>query len=164
MPRKRPAELRAARARPGFRFRPVPPVHIPGLRLGTCLAIRRVELADGRTPLIPGVVLWPGATARALHRFRGFLASPPGRRPRYPEYAECSCPGCCVADDVTCARDILAEVLLRLPPAARSDLGRTVRALDEEFLRRTLPDPFARSGWNGHLWWHRRLRGERRPR
>ncbi|MFC9976186.1 hypothetical protein ACFVH6_35360 [Spirillospora sp. NPDC127200] len=45
-----------------------------------------------------------------------------------------------------------------LPPAARAELVRLVRPLDEEFMRKTLPNPFADRGtWRTEYWWYRRL-------
>ncbi|WP_327420405.1 hypothetical protein OG612_38345 [Streptomyces sp. NBC_01527] len=98
----------------------------------------------------------PGATARALRRYQAFL-QPPGRRPLYPQDAHCSCSGCSF-DDVRHARDVLEEVLQRLPFRARAELKHQVTALDAVYLDRTLPDPFAdRRQWRVDLWWHRRL-------
>ncbi|MFF5471590.1 hypothetical protein [Streptomyces achromogenes] len=128
-----------------------PPVRrLHGLSWRTSLAIARVETASGDYDL------FPGATDRALRRYRGFLR-PPGRRPRYPREAGCACRSCAF-DDVRHARDVLDSVLRRLPPAPRAELGRRVRALDAEYLARTLPDPFAvRRQWRADLWWRRRL-------
>jgi hypothetical protein len=95
--------------------------------------------------------MFVGATDQALRRYRAFL-SPPGRRPLYPEPAECSCRDCSF-DDVRHARDVLESVLTQLPPPARRELGRLIAPLDAAYRRRTLPDPFARAG----PWWHRRL-------
>ncbi|SEE25426.1 hypothetical protein [Streptomyces sp. Ag109_O5-10] len=101
----------------------------------------------------------PGATDRALRRYRAF-PQPPGRRPRYPQDAECSCRGCSF-DDVRHARDVLAEVLRQLPPRSRARLARQVRALDAGYAaERTPPDPFAADRqWRSDLWWRRRLTG-----
>ncbi|MEU4399028.1 hypothetical protein [Micromonospora orduensis] len=57
-------------------------------------------------------------------------------------------------------RDVLGEALRRLPAAARRELQRLVDPLDEEFLRKTLPDARAaeRSTWNAQAWWRQRLR------
>ncbi|MDY0813296.1 hypothetical protein [Kitasatospora purpeofusca] len=97
-----------------------------------------------------------GATDRALRRYREFL-NPPGRRPLYPQKSHCSCSGCSF-DDVRHARDVLEEILERLPERARAELGRLVEPLDTAFLRRTLPDPFAhRRQWRTEFWWYRRL-------
>ncbi|MEV8455391.1 hypothetical protein AB0467_25840 [Streptomyces sp. NPDC052095] len=56
------------------------------------------------------------------------------------------------------ARDVLDMVLRRLPDRPRVELGRHVASLDAVYLRRTLPDPFARHRqWRSDLWWRRRL-------
>jgi hypothetical protein len=52
------------------------------------------------------------------------------------------------------ARDDLERVLTILPPRARAELRRIVAPLDDEFWRRTLPDPHASADVP---WWHRRL-------
>ncbi|MGX9882563.1 hypothetical protein [Streptomyces sp. NPDC002276] len=102
----------------------------------------------------------PGATDGALRRYRAFLQSP-GRRPLYPQDAECSCRGCSL-DDVRHARDVLEEVLRQLPPRPRAQLERQVRDLDVKYIERTLPDPFAdERQWRSDLWWRRRLSGGR---
>ncbi|MFE1317998.1 hypothetical protein [Kitasatospora phosalacinea] len=102
--------------------------------------------------------VYPGATDRALRRYRAFTL-PPGRRPRCPQDAQCSCRGCSF-DDVRHARDVLDEVLRALPPRARAELGRRVAVLDAAYLRCTLPDPFAdRRQWRADRWWRRRLAG-----
>ncbi|GHF66543.1 hypothetical protein GCM10018783_39640 [Streptomyces griseosporeus] len=131
-----------------------PPGRIHGLSPLTSLAVHRVER------LSADYYVYPGATARALRRYEAF-ARAPGRRPRYPQDAECSCRGCSF-DDVRHARDVLAEVLRHLPPRARAELGRRVAVLDAGYLRRTLPDPFAEQRqWGSGLWWRRRLAGGR---
>ncbi|MFR9797432.1 hypothetical protein ACL02U_16200 [Streptomyces sp. MS06] len=100
--------------------------------------------------------VFPGATAHALRRYRAFL-EPSGRRPLYPQDAHCSCRGCSL-DDVRHARDVLEEVLQRLPSRSRAELKRRVARLDAGYLERTLPDPFAeRRQWRADLWWRRRL-------
>lgn len=97
-----------------------------------------------------------GATERALRCYHAFL-HPPGRRPRYPRAAMCSCRGCSF-DDVRHARDVLDEVMRRLPPRARAELARRVAPLDAAYRTRTLPDPFARERqWRSEVWWRRRL-------
>ncbi|WP_437045455.1 hypothetical protein [Streptomyces sp. enrichment culture] len=104
--------------------------------------------------------LYPGATDRALRRYRAFLG-PAGRRPLYPQVAECSCRGCSF-DDVRHARDVLAEVLRQLPFRARAELKRKVACLDAVYIERTLPDPFAGDRqWRSDRWWRRRLAGGR---
>ncbi|MGW0943455.1 hypothetical protein ACWD4O_13020 [Streptomyces sp. NPDC002623] len=149
MPRNRPGALRARETpdtRP--RTREIPqPERIPGLSARTSLAIHQVEQESG------GYFLFPGATERALRRYRRFLR-PPGRGILYPRTSACpSCPGCGL-DDVRHARDILDETLSRLPPDPRAELARAVRALDRGYLHRTLPDPLQP---RSVPWWHRRL-------
>ncbi|MFK0280701.1 hypothetical protein ACIQVL_09550 [Streptomyces sp. NPDC090499] len=150
MPRRRPGALRAERLfRAGWAL---PPERIHGLSARTSTAVDRVERLSG------DYYVHPGATDRALRRYRAFL-QPPGRRPRYPQDAECSCRGCSF-DDVRHARDVLAQVLRQLPPRPRAQLERQVRTLDARYLARTLPDPFAADRqWRSDLWWRRRLTG-----
>ncbi|GHD78457.1 hypothetical protein GCM10010317_097790 [Streptomyces mirabilis] len=152
MPRKRPAALRAEQTlRVAWGL---PPDRIHGLSARTSFAIGRVErLSDD-------YYVYPGATDRALRRYRAFL-QPPGRRPLYPRDAECSCRGCSF-DDVRHARDVLGEVLRQLPAWAHVELERRVRALDTRYVERTLPDLFAaHRQWRPDLWWRRRLAGGR---
>ena len=152
MPRRRPGALRAEQAcHPGT----TTPVQINGLSLGASLAIHRVESRSSDD------YLFTGAARHALRRYRAFLR-PPGHRPLYPQYAECSCPGCSF-DDVTHARDVLEFILDRLPPRARTELTRLLKPLDTRYLMRTLPDPFGcrRPRYSmfsrRQYWWHRRL-------
>ncbi|GGS82049.1 hypothetical protein [Streptomyces cinerochromogenes] len=148
MPRKRPGALRSRQ--PSRAPRDLPTRRIHGLSPRTSRAIEHVErLSDD-------YYLYPGATARALRRYRAFLG-PPGRRPLYPRLSGCDCRGCSF-DDVRHARDVLEEVLRQLPPRPRAELRRRVRVLDAAYAARTLPDPFAgRRQWHAHLWWRRRL-------
>ncbi|MFG3016336.1 hypothetical protein ACGFZB_39035 [Streptomyces cinerochromogenes] len=148
MPRKRPGALRARQ--PSRAPRGLPAQRIHGLSLRTSRAIERVErLSDD-------YYLYPGATDRALRRYREFL-SPPGRRPRYPQPSGCDCRGCSFRD-VRHARDVLEDVLRQLPPRPRAELRHRVRPLDAAYAARTLPDPFAgRRQWRAYLWWRRRL-------
>ncbi|MFI5763473.1 hypothetical protein ACIA8F_21350 [Streptomyces sp. NPDC051563] len=149
MPRRRPRALREEQALSHVGG-PTPPFRIHGLSTGASLAVHRIE------GLSRGSSIHPGATDRALRRYREFL-HPPGRRPLYPQEAFCSCSWCSF-DDVRHARDVLNEVLERLPERARGELGRLVKPLDALFLRRTLPDPFAhRRPWRARLWLYRRL-------
>lgn len=144
MPRSRPGAIRAAQpTRPAWHFRP--PARIPGLSLATSLEILRAE----KRSALPGV--FTGMTAAALRQYQAF-ARPPGHGPRYPQEAECSCPGCSL-DDVRYAREVLDHVVRSLPPRARAELRGRILALDKAFLRCTLPDPFA----DNECWWHRRL-------
>jgi hypothetical protein len=148
MPRKRPGALRADQSlRVAWGL---PPERIHGLSARTSVAIAQVERASD------DYYVYPGATDRALRRYRAFL-QPPGRRPLYPQEAECSCRGCSF-DDVRHARDVLEEVLQQLPSWPRAQLERQVRALDARYVQRTLPDPFAADRqWRSDLWWRRRL-------
>ncbi|SCG59319.1 hypothetical protein GA0070613_3080 [Micromonospora inositola] len=95
--------------------------------------------------------LFLGTVSAALGHYRQFLAQP--GRWRYVPNNDCAC---C---DIRESRDTLEEALRALPPPARAELGRMVAALDAEFLRRTLPDPwFPRiSPWHASRpwWWHR---------
>jgi hypothetical protein len=92
----------------------------------------------------------PGIVARALARFDRAFAQP-GRFLNAPEAWE---PGLEIED----ARDDLEEVLRRLPSGARADLGRLVHRIDEEFERRTLPDPGPMPEWTAGRWWWWRIR------
>jgi hypothetical protein len=89
----------------------------------------------------------PNAVAHALSRFERVFKQPG----RYLHASEAWSPGLEVED----ARDDLERVMLHLPPGARRDLGRLVTRIDEEFERRTLPEPnnieFEMFGW----WWTR---------
>ncbi|MFF4536111.1 hypothetical protein [Streptomyces aureus] len=149
MPRRRSGALRAQYQGPRVWEDP-PPSRIHGLSARTSLAIHRVE------GLSSDYYVFPGATVRALRRYRAFL-QPPGRRPLYPQDTHCSCRGCSFGD-VRHARDVLEEVLQRLPPRPSAELKRQVAHLDAVCLERTLPDPFAhRRQWRADLWWRRRL-------
>lgn len=151
MPRRRPGALRVAHYVPRVSEGP-PPDRIHGLSARTSLAIHRVER------LSTDYFVYHGATDRALRRYQTFLA-PPGRRPLYPQDAECSCRGCSF-DDVRHARDVLELVLGQLPVRARAELARQVGPLDAVYRKRTLPDPFADlRQWRSDLWWRRRLAG-----
>ncbi|MEV5848316.1 hypothetical protein AB0M32_40775 [Streptomyces sp. NPDC051985] len=150
MPRRRPGVLRAEQE-PRVEWS-VPAGRIHGLSARTSAAIDRTERLSG------DYYVYPGATDRALRRYRAFLRVP-GRRPLYPQDPECSCRGCSF-DDVRHARDVLAEVVRQLPLRPRAELAHTVRALDDRYVMRTLPDPFAADRqWGSDLWWRRRLAG-----
>ncbi|WP_405715418.1 hypothetical protein OG264_37430 [Streptomyces xanthophaeus] len=149
MARRRPRALRAEQS-VSHVWGPTPPLRIHGLSTRASLAVHRVEYLSG------SFYIHPGATDCALRRYREFL-HPPGRRPLYPRESYCSCTWCSF-DDVRHARDVLEEVLERLPERARAELSRLVKSLDAVFLHRTLPDPFAhRRQWRTQLWWYRRL-------
>jgi hypothetical protein len=98
MPRRRPGALRAKQRGPQAWEKP-PPNRIHGLSSRTSLAIHRVERLSG------DYYVFPGATDQALRRYQAFL-EPPGRRPLYPQDAECSCRSRSF-DDVRHARDVL---------------------------------------------------------
>ncbi|MFD7713803.1 hypothetical protein ACFV6E_03965 [Streptomyces sp. NPDC059785] len=166
MPRSRPGVLRTRRAKPRRSYRgaapwwgePLPkpwPTSIERLSSRTVSAIHREECRHRPG----GGDLWPGATESALRAYRAFLARP-GRH-LYLRRSRCPCDGCERQENVASTRDVLEVVLRRLPPCARRDLAALVAKLDEELLRRTLPDPFAhRQPWRGDAWWHRRIYDE----
>src|SRR5262245_44075577 len=114
MPRNRPRTLRVAPRRHARAWEGVPPGRIGRLSTRTSLAIHRVERDSA------DYYVYTGATALALSRYRAFVLSP-GRRPLYPQDAECSCRGCSL-DDVRHARDVLDGVLQQLPARARVEL------------------------------------------
>lgn len=143
MPRRRPGALRAEQWRPSSG---VPARRVTGVSALTRVAIRRVEAE----------CLSPDAVAVALARFESFLR----RSDRYLWLPgiEMDCPCCSPLE----ARDDLETVLSRLPPKARADLMRRLSWADEQFERRTLPDPVARqiAVWQpGEAWWRQRLAG-----
>ncbi|MFC4566071.1 hypothetical protein ACFO4E_29805 [Nocardiopsis mangrovi] len=150
MPRNRPGALRARRPLPRISA-DTPPKPIDGLSLRTCRAVHTVEALPGGFPV------FPGCAELALRRYREFLSAP-GGRPLYPRPAPCQC-RICAMDDVTHARDVLEAVMVRLPVRPRAELRRLAAPLDTAFLRRTLPDPRARSGssWPAEPWWHHRI-------
>ncbi len=47
--------------------------------------------------------------------------------------------------------------MLHLPPGAKRDLGRLITRIDEEFERRTLPEPSSLE-WAMMGWWWTRMR------
>lgn len=147
MPRKRPGALRAAPDRTPVWL--CEPGRIDTLSLATSAAVRRVEYAH------EWYEMYPGVTSVALLRYRLFLARP--GRLLYPSLALCTCRGCSL-DDVTHARDALAEVLDLLPARPRAELSRLVTRLDRRMLRRTLHSPHAESHpWRSRAWWRMRL-------
>lgn len=140
MARRPPGAIRSQRWPARSDTRPIR--QIPGISRRTLSTIHRIEAQH----------LGRGAVAKALHQYERFLRQ--SGRYLYLPWDECPC---C---DPTDARDILEEALRRLPPAARAGLGRIVAPLDEEFLRRTLPDPRAASvsSWHAAAWWRQRIR------
>ncbi|MEU1543907.1 hypothetical protein ABZ461_38660 [Actinacidiphila glaucinigra] len=91
--------------------------------------------------------MWPNAVANALSHFEWAFK----QHGRYLNASEAVSPGIEVED----ARDDLEWAMRVLPPGAKRDLGRLITRIDEEFERRTLPEPnnieWAMEGW----WWTR---------
>ncbi|MFG1780739.1 hypothetical protein ACGFIG_30485 [Micromonospora sp. NPDC049048] len=142
MARKSPGALRAQSRLAGRSGGKTSP--IDGLSSRANAAIVRLQL---RHPKI-------GSVATALTSYRRAI----WRSGRWLELlGDCPCPSC----DPVGQRDILEGAMRRLPPAARRELRRVVDALDEEFLRKTLPDPRAAelNAWDAQAWWRHRLRG-----
>ena len=134
MPRRRPKAVRAERWRPRWQY---PVLRVPGVSARTRAAIRRIEDQE----------MWPNAVAKALSIF-GWALDQPGR---YLDASAFESPG--VGD----ARDDLELAMLYLPLGAKRDLGRLVTRIDEEFERRTLPEPNY-SEWATTRWWWTRMR------
>ncbi|MFG2983450.1 hypothetical protein ACGFYQ_19740 [Streptomyces sp. NPDC048258] len=157
MPRKRPGALRAERG--GFEGRRPP------------AWAWELPSVDRLSPAPSAEVHWAlgarsGNVAGLLSMYRRFLRTP-GRR---LWLVTSGCPGCpgCALDDVAVVRDELAGHYRALPPEARRALGRVLRLLDEEFRRRTFPDPdppaahWADRSGGPYAWWHRRLYADHR--
>ncbi|MET7950800.1 hypothetical protein [Micromonospora sp. NPDC005324] len=142
MARRSPGALRALLKSAGRNAGKIRP--IDGLSNGTNAAIARLERGQ------PGI----GSVATALDGYRRTIR----RSGRWLDLSpdNCPCPGCGNAVE---QRDVLGDALRRLPAAARRELQRVVDPLDEEFLRKTLPDPRAAklSSWHAQAWWRQRL-------
>jgi hypothetical protein len=108
------------------------------LRRGAQAAVKRPEAQR----------FGPGYLSEALGQYEQFLRQP--GRWIYVPLADCPC------HDVLGGRDNLQAMLHALPSAARRELRQIVARLDEEFERRTLPNPHAPAE-PGNAWWHRRL-------
>jgi hypothetical protein len=93
--------------------------------------------------------MWPNAVAIALSRFEWAFMQPV----RYLNASEAVSPGIEVED----ARDDLERAMWHLPPGAKRDLGRLITRIDEEFERRTLPEP-NNVEWSTLGWWWTRMR------
>jgi hypothetical protein len=138
MPRRSPGALRAQKrlSRGGSRQFS----QISGLGRSAQAAVRRLE-ADR---------FYPGYLRDGLDQFEQFLRSP--GRLLYVPLADCPC------HDPVYGRDTVEAMLNALPLRARRELREIVALLDDEFERRTLPDPTAPVEL-GAGWWHRRLTG-----
>lgn len=95
--------------------------------------------------------LWAERVSPALDRYRSFLRQP--GRWLYLPLSDCPC-----CDPVD-ARDDLDAALRVLPRRDRAELRRILAPLDDDFRRRTLPDPTAwsLSLWHASAWWRQRL-------
>lgn len=104
----------------------------------------RADRPEARDP-------WAERVSRALDQYRRFLRQP-GRWLHVP-WTDCLC-----CDPVE-ARDELEAALRALPRRDRAELRRVLAPLDDEFRRRTLPDPAASSlsSWHAEAWWRQRL-------
>lgn len=136
MPRKRPHTLRRVRS-PKTCWHDVP--HVPGLDKRSQHEISGIEWRTARDWARYG--FWPGAIGAALSGWREVA-----RRPRTRLFLPC---GCCGRHP----RALLQEALDALGAETAECVRNLVSPLDEEFHRRTVPDP--------HLpdnlpWWERR--------
>jgi len=114
--------------------------HIPGVPKSVVYAIIRWERSN----------LWPGAVANAFDTYRRFV-----NRPQRTVYGTPGCCPCCIdyyglSDD---PRLILQEALDHLPRGKGRRFRRLVAELDDRYLSRSLPDPWAPPEWP---WWRRR--------
>ncbi|MBT2396608.1 hypothetical protein [Streptomyces sp. ISL-100] len=94
--------------------------------------------------------MWPDAVADALARFEWAFKQPG----RYLNASQVWEPGL----EAEYARDDLEEAMLRLPRGAQRDLGRLIARIDDEFERRTLPDPGPVNERRVGDWWWSRIR------
>ncbi|GAA3454806.1 hypothetical protein GCM10018962_66390 [Dactylosporangium matsuzakiense] len=138
MPRTRPGVLRS-RGVPKVAWHDVP--RVPGLDRRSQHAIGRIEVRTANDWARSG--LWPGAVGEALAAWRRIA-----RVPRTRISLPCSCCG-------RHPRALLHEAPDRLPGPAAAALRRRLTPLDDEFQRRTVPDPHRPAAWP---WWDRRLR------
>ncbi|MFB7368251.1 hypothetical protein ACFC0D_00140 [Streptomyces sp. NPDC056222] len=94
--------------------------------------------------------MWTDAVADALDRFEWAFQQPG----RYLNASPVWQPGL----EVEYARDDLEEAMLHLPHGARRDLGRLIARIDDEFERRTLPNPWQANDRTAGGWWWSRIR------
>ncbi len=132
MARNAPGAIRAPQSRPAQKVRLVD--GLPGRANAEVLQLQR------RRPDL--------SVVESLATYRREIRRP-GRWLRLLEN-DCPCPAC----DVTHHRDVLEAAMHALPGPAARELRRIVDALDDEFLRKTLPDPHAPPDLP---WWHRRV-------
>lgn len=138
MPRRSPGAVRAQTRLSRGQSRQFS--QIRGLRRSGQAAVRLLEARR----------FWPGYLSEALGQYERFLRQP--GRWLYVPLADCPC------HDVLGGRDNLQTMLDVLPSGARGELRQIVARLDEEFERRTLPNPYASPGTR-NTWWYRRLTG-----
>ncbi|GAA0451077.1 hypothetical protein Aca07nite_55450 [Actinoplanes capillaceus] len=132
MPRRRPHHLRRPDPAPG-----TPHTDITGLSHRANAAIRHVEDRH----------LWPGATAKALAKWRELLDRPG----RWLNGDAVISPGLEPESD----RDTLLDVTRLLPPGPRRELERLLKPLDDDFHRRTTPQVLNGGEDLTRWWWHR---------
>lgn len=137
MPRQRPGILRRS-CTPKASWHDVP--HVPGLDHHSQYEISRIESTTASDWARRG--LWPGATEAALIAWRN-MARHPRTRVRLP----CDCCG-------RHPRTLLQEALHALTSPTADALSRLISELDEEFCRRTVPDPHVSAALP---WWERRF-------
>src|SRR5215831_7149347 len=106
--------------------------YVPGLSPGVIVAITAVEHG----------LLRPGDVARAMRRWE---ASARDGYVSRPESNPCGVPGCSGPG----SRDLLEQAIRYLPRRAKPGLRRMVSAVDEVYLRQTMPDPLADPGHRG---------------
>jgi hypothetical protein len=135
MPRKRPGTLRRSRQPKACRH-DVP--HVPGLDGHSQYEIGKIEPKTAHDWARQG--LWPGATTEALTSWRTI-----SRRPSTRVFLPC----CCGRHP----RAVLEEVLDALTTPTARALTKLIGELDDEFHRRTVPDPHLPSTLP---WWDQR--------
>ncbi|MFD8412999.1 hypothetical protein ACFV2Q_14750 [Streptomyces sp. NPDC059650] len=140
MPRKAPAQVRRDLHRT-----PYPPqggrAVIPRLSGKALAGIARVERR----------LYEPGAAHAAWLGWRD-LVHGPGPRIAYPDFTTHY--PCCEPPWGGDHRQVLEDICRALPPGAARRLRAVLAPLDERFLARTLPDPYAAPR---DPWWRRRL-------